>query len=180
MKRCWFPALLVAVLCSGCPKPAVQVKVETERFRVAGGTGPDIRRSLNQHRTLSRRDAMAVWFFRVRHEHSKDSTGCRAVDVHVVAYLTLERPTWSPPPSATKRLRAEWDRYAKALASRHEQRRRIIDRFARKLYRQLRRLAQPTCEALDSKADRLERQIFAEHNAAQEALLRMQRNPTFH
>lgn len=174
----WFAVLVVAMAVSGCAKKVV-VKTETELYRVEGATHEEVRVSLYRKRPLTRHDAMAVWKFRVKFGHAKDSTGCRASDTKVTAFLTLVRPRWNSPKGASAQLRADWNRYTDELVKRHKKRRAIIGRFARKLYAQTRRLLQPDCDALDRKAGNLEQLLYTQHNAEQEALLRMENNPLF-
>jgi len=174
----WFAVLVLAIAVSGCAKNVV-VKTETELYRVEGTTHEEVRVSLYRKRPLTRDDAMAVWKFRAKFGHAQDSTGCRASDAKVTAFLTLVRPKWTSPKGASTQLRADWKRYTDELVKLHKKRRAIIGRFARKLYAQTRRLLQPDCDALDRKAGRLEQLLYTQHNAEQEALLGMEKKTLF-
>lgn len=154
----------IAVCVASCGGKTT-VRTDSKPLPVAASTEAELDASVARHNP-----AYATWQLDVRYTHTKDSSGCRPSDAQVSASVTLLRPTWQPPASAPPALRDRWRRYTAAIEKRHAKRKPIAERYARKLYAQTRRLLQPTCEALDAKADRLRLLLRAQHDAEQRKL----------
>lgn len=115
-------AVVWLALAAAFPAGAQHVGYRTNYYAVTGATVREIHHSLRESRPWKREgghDASTIWKVTWRFNTTYNGSVCRVAGFSTTASITITLPRWAAPTNAADTVKAEWDRYIKALGQ-HE------------------------------------------------------------
>jgi predicted secreted Zn-dependent protease len=106
-------------------------------------------------------DAYTKWHVDWRYRYSSLGTACRIDSLSVAVDVVFTLPRWNHPSGASGDLKAEWNRYVRALLVHENGHKRLAERAGQRIFRRLTGLTAP-CESIQDSANQAARSILAQ------------------
>ena len=135
----------------------------------AGALRDQIRRLGPKDESGTAHDALTVWSLEWAYGTAQRGDGCALKDVRVTLNVSVTLPRWTPPATATARLKDSWRTYLGNVKVHEGGHRTIAERNARELLTALTPLRGASCESLANEATRLAERIVADGRARNRA-----------
>jgi len=135
----------------------------------AGALRDQIRRLGPKDESGSAHDALTVWSLEWTYGTAQRGDSCALKDVRVTLNVSVTLPRWTPPATATARLKDSWRTYLRNVRLHEAGHRTIAERNARELMAALTPLRGASCESLANEATRLAERIVADGRARNRA-----------
>jgi len=114
-------------------------------------------------------DALTVWSLEWTYGTAQRGDSCALKDVRVTLNVSVTLPRWTPPATATSRLKDSWRTYLRNVKLHEAGHRTIAERNARELMAALTPLRGASCQSLWDEATRLAERIVADGRARNRA-----------
>src|SRR5881227_4174721 len=125
----------------------------------AGALRDQIRRLGPKDESGTAHDALTVWSLEWAYGTARRGDSCALKDVRVTLNVSVTLPRWTPPATATARLKDSWRTYLRNVRLHEAGHRTIAERNARELMTALTPLRGASCESLANEATRLAERI---------------------
>jgi len=135
----------------------------------AGALRDQIRRLGPKDESGTAHDALTVWSLEWTYGTAQRGDSCALKDVRVTLNVSVTLPRWTPPATATARLKDSWRTYLRNVRLHEAGHRTIAERNARELMTALTPLRGASCESLANEATRLAERIVADGRARNRA-----------
>ncbi len=135
----------------------------------AGALRDQIRRLGPKDESGTAHDALTVWSLEWTYGTAQRGDSCALKDVRVTLNVSVTLPRWTPPATATARLKDSWRTYLRNVRLHEAGHRTIAERNARELMAALTPLRGASCESLANEATRLAERIVADGRARNRA-----------
>src|SRR2546426_5415221 len=135
----------------------------------AGALRDQIRRLGPKDESGTSHDALTVWSLEWAYGTAQRGDSCALKDVRVTLNVSVTLPRWTPPATATARLKDSWRTYLRNVKVHEGGHRTIAERNARELMTALTPLRGASCESLANEATRLAERIVADGRARNRA-----------
>src|SRR5207249_8583092 len=128
----------------------------------AGALRDQIRRLGPKDESGTSHDALTVWSLEWTYGTAQRGDSCALKDVRVTLNVSVTLPRWTPPATATSRLKDSWRTYLRNVKLHEAGHRTIAERNARELMAALTPLRGASCQSLSDEATRLAERIVAD------------------
>ena len=135
----------------------------------AGALRDQIRRLGPKDESGTAHDALTVWSLEWTYGTARQGDSCALKDVRVTLNVSVTLPRWTPPATATSRLKDSWRTYLRNVRLHEAGHRTIAERNARELMAALTPLRGASCQSLSDEATRLAERIVADGRARNRA-----------
>ena len=138
----WLSAIVFAVTTVGSANAGLRIKERTQYYSITGKTGKQLFRSIGRrgprrgHAIATTKTSVKIRNIRTK----KRGRSCVVTRADVIVTLTYTLPRWRGSTRASRRVRKRWNAFA-ARVNRHEKKHgQISKNYAKKLYREIRRM----------------------------------------
>src|SRR6266581_9526343 len=165
------PAADSAALARTAPRAAVTAR--EQYYDIDGSSAGALRNQISRlgpkDETGTSHDALTVWSLEWTYGTAQRGDSCALKDVRVTLNVSVTLPRWTPPATATARLKDSWRTYLRNVKVHEGGHRTIAERNARELMTALTPLRGASCESLSQEATRLAERIVADGRARNRA-----------
>jgi len=165
------PAADSAALARAAPRASITAREQYYDIdgSSAGALRDQIRRLGPKDESGTSHDALTVWSLEWAYGTAQRGDSCALKDVRVTLNVSVTLPRWTPPATATARLKDSWRTYLRNVKVHEAGHRTIAERNARELMISLTPLRGTSCEGLANEATRLAERIVADGRARNRA-----------
>ncbi len=139
-----------------------------ESYDITGSTGRELRQGIRQKGPKIGGKSYAgemYWRIRWRYRSAPSGGECRMEQVEAEIEATIILPRWTPPDEVSEDLLQQWKGYLEALSLHEEGHRKIAVEAGSEIIRTLKAMHAPTCNYMDSDANKRARDILEKHRA---------------
>ena len=158
---------------------AVAFATEMVYYEVTGATVAELEASLRARSPSTggeRFYGVTEWEVNAEYRWTERATGCSVEDIEVRLIVQTHLPRWSPRVRVDPDLRRSWSAFMRHLEAHEAQHRALITATGEALRWQLVSLRTPTCETMETEANRAVAAVIREGQARNEAYDRATRH----